>query len=405
VRIAVYHNQPSGGARRALYELGSRLAMDHVVDVYTLATADETFLSSRDFAHDVYVHPYSRRRPVRFGLYLNEVRQLLDLRDLQRASRDVAAEIDERRYDAVLVDACRFTQAPSVLSYLGTPHAYYCHEPPRRFLHKEARPDAAPLSLYERARHAWHAPARILYDRTVQETDQRNVRSAQALLTNSEHTSGLLRSYYGRDASVVRLGVDAQRFTPCTSASGDYVLSVGALEPHKGFDFLVRSVSRIPRRLRPPLVIAGNTDGAGVGADLRRLALSLDVNLRVVVNVTEQHLLSLYHGAAAFVYSPHKEPFGLVVLEAMACGLPVVAVAEGGPLESVIEGETGYLPPRDEDAFAEALARVLSDESLASDFSSAGREVVEREWTWEAAARRIEAHLVATAAAPAEALA
>ncbi|MEO7665488.1 MAG: hypothetical protein ABIU97_00465, partial [Dehalococcoidia bacterium] len=192
MKIAVYHNQPSGGARRALHEIGKRLASRHTLDVFTLSTADEAFLSSKDFARDVHVHPFAMRRPVRFGLYLNEFRQMWDLHDLDRAGREVASRINAEGYDVALVDACRFTQSPAVLTYLRLPNLYYCHEPPRRFIHAAARPDAAPLSPYQRARHAWHAPGRMLYDGAVRRDDRRNVASASTVLTNSEHTRGLI---------------------------------------------------------------------------------------------------------------------------------------------------------------------------------------------------------------------
>jgi glycosyltransferase involved in cell wall biosynthesis len=380
-----------------LYEIGRRLARNHAVDVFTLETSDETFLRSSDFATNVFVRPFALRRPIRFGLYLNDLRRLLDLRDLDSVCKAVASSIDAGGYDVALVDACRFMQSPAVLSHLLLPSVYYCHEPPRRFIHATARPDAAPLSVYQRARHAWHTPGRILYDRFAQQADRRNVNRATTVLTNSKHTRGLIRGYYRRDALVAPLGVDTEGFTPGTLHRGDHVLSVGALEPHKGFDFLVRSISRLPGSSRPKLVIAGNTDEAGVGADLKRLATATGVDLSIAVRTSERDLVRLYQGARVFAYSPHQEPFGLAVLEAMACGLPVVAVQEGGPLESVVDGVTGALVPRDEEAFAEALGRVLNNRQLATDMGLEGRRVAEERWSWEAAATRIEHHLAALA--------
>ncbi|MFQ5472116.1 MAG: glycosyltransferase family 4 protein, partial [Dehalococcoidia bacterium] len=389
----VYHNQPSGGARRALYELGRNLSRNHEIDVYTLETADERFLSSGDFARKVEVRPFKRRSPLRFGLYLNEIREHLDLGDLEGVCRSIASEIDSQLYDVVLVDACRFTQAPSVLAYLSTPTAYYCHEPPRRFIDPSCRPESAPLSLYERARIAWHRPARFFYDKQTAKLDRRNVARANVVLTNSEHNRGTIKRYYGRDALVCHLGVDSDRFVPNGATPSDYVLSVGALEPHKGFDFLVRAVARCPVDSRPRLTIVGNTDAAGVGRHLRRLARDAAVELDIRVRIADEELVRLYQGAQAFVYAPHSEPFGLVVLEAMACGVPVVAVDEGGPRESVVDGVTGLLAARQERTFADALMRVLSDRSFAATLGAQARHQVERKWTWEAAANRVEAEL------------
>ncbi len=398
MRIAVYHNQPSGGARRSLHELGKRLSQRYTWDVYTLETADEAFLSSGDFAATLTVFPFRPRRPIRFGFYLNEILRLLDLKRLERVSRDVAARIDSGDYNVALVDACRFVQAPSVLAYLTTPNAYYCHEPPRRFLHAACRPEAAPMTLYQRARTWWHRPAAKLYDTSASRLDRRNVSKAGRLLCNSQHSRNIIAAYYGVDATVCQLGVDSHRFRPDPDADrSGYVISVGALEPHKGFEFLIRSLGRSAESVRPRLVIVGNSDDAGLSRYLYRMAAECDLQLEIVVRIADDELVRLYQKARAFVYAPYEEPFGLVVLEAMACGLPVLAVAEGGPTESVIHGVTGLLVPRDEGAFAEALAQLLSNSRLARSMGAEGRAHVQSVWTWEAAAERVEAQLLALA--------
>jgi glycosyltransferase involved in cell wall biosynthesis len=397
MRIAIYHNQPSGGARRALYEIGARLAARHEVDVFTLSTADETFLASRDFARRVVVEPFAQRRPVRMGLYLNEANRLRDLRMLEQVCRRVAAQIDAGGYDVAWLDVCRFVGAPSVAVYLAAPSAYYCHEPPRRFVDAACRPDPRLMTRYERARLWWHRPGTWLYDTVAARLDQRNVRAAGMVLTNSAHTARNIQHYYGVEAVVCPLGVDTARFYPVEHADpGDYVLSVGAIEPHKGHDFIIRSLGLLPSSIRPRLVIAGNTDG-GQGGYLRRVAARAGVQVDLLTGVPHDDLVRLYQRARAFVFAAHQEPFGLVVLEAMACGLPVVAVAEGGPVESMIDGTTGLLVPRDEATFAQALARVLGDAPLARSMGREGRRMAETAWTWQAASDRAEAQLAVLA--------
>jgi glycosyltransferase involved in cell wall biosynthesis len=405
VRIAFYHNHPSGGASRSLYELGRELSRNHRIDVYTLETADEMFLASQDYAASVTVLPFRPRRPIRLGFYLNDMLRWLDLTRLDRISRGVAARIDAQDHDVAFVSACRFVQAPSLLAHVETPNTYYCHEPPRRFVHAECRPDAAPMTLYQRARAWWHRPAVKLYDASVARLDRRNVNKAGHLLCNSEHSREMIASYYAADAVVCQLGVDSRRLFPDPDIGrSDYVLSVGALEPHKGFDFLIRSLSRCPGPERPRLVIVGNTDDAGLSRRLSELAAQRDVQLDILVGIKDGDLVRLYRGARAFVYAPHHEPFGLAVLEAMACGLPVVAVAEGGTTESIVDGVTGLLVPRDEAAFSDALTRVLSDGPLARSMGAEGRAHVERDWTWQAAAERVETQLQSLAARTPEAV-
>lgn len=393
MKLAFFHNHPSGGAARAMFELGKQLGSRHHIDVYNLASADEHLFPSRDYARNVTSLPFAERPPLRMGFYLNEWRRYSDLNCLEKVYKSAARAIDAEGYDVVLVNPCRFLQTPSVLRYLETPSVYYCHEPPRRFVQAKCRSDSGPLTPYQRFRAAWHTPARKLLDRALARRDRANYASAGTVLTNSQFTASLIQRYYGREARVCRLGVDAAVLHPGESAPGSYVLSVGALEPHKGFDFIVRSVALLPENSRPGLMIVANYVNPGVETDLRRLAESLSVRLYLEVGLTDHELLARYQGARVFAYAPHEEPFGLAALEAMACGLPVVAVAEGGVLESVYPGENGLLSARLESDFAAALAQVLTDDGLRSALGQRGRRLAITDWTWEAAALRLEAHL------------
>lgn len=399
VKIAFYHNHPSGGAARSLHELGRQLSLSHSIDVYALETADEAFLPSQDFASSVTVVPFRIRRPVRMGFYLNEMLRWLDLRRLDQVCREVAREIDCQDYDVAYADACRFVQAPSVLAYVTTPSVYYCHEPPRRFIHAACRPEASLRTTYQRLRSRLHEPASKLVERFVARLDRRNTASAGRLLCNSFHNRDTIATYYDLDATVCRLGVDSDRFRPKPGGydSSQYVISVGALEAHKGFDFLIACLGRCPEPVRPKLVIVGNSDDAGLGRHLYELASRSNVRIKILVRVADDDLVSLYQGARAFVYGSHDEPFGLAVLEAMACGLPVVAVEEGGVPEIVLPEVNGLLCPRDEQIFAETLSRVLGDSHLAESMAREGRRLAETEWTWEAAAERVEAQLSSVA--------
>ncbi|MDO8614719.1 MAG: glycosyltransferase family 4 protein [Dehalococcoidia bacterium] len=394
MRIACYHNQAPGGARRAIHELCQQLTRRHTVDVFSLDTADESFVKSSDFASNITVFDFRPRRPLRSAVGLNMLRWRQDLKRLEDICRLIAAQVDAGDYDAVLTDPCRFVQAaPSVLAYLATPSAYYCHEPPRRFVQAVARPESAPLAPQERAR-AWLRGR--LYDAVIKPIDRRNVNKASAVLANSQMTRQMIMDYYGRDATISALGVDAQRFRPGDRPGRDsYVLSVGALAVPKGFDFIIRSLGLCPPSLRPTLVIVANADDCGVGRDLRRLAARSDVQLELLLEVSDDELIRLYQRARAFVFASHHEPFGLAVLEAMACATPVITVEEGGPRETVIDGVTGLLVPRREEDFAEAVMRVLENPVLASSLAAEARKHVEAHWTWQAAGERIERHLLA----------
>lgn len=399
MRIAFFHNHPSGGAARALHELGKQLTSRHDIDVYTLSTGDEQALPSSTYAVNVTSFPFQEQRPIRLGFYLNDWRRFSDLNRLEQVYQATAQAIDAEGYDVVLVNACRFLQTPSLLPHLATPNVYYCHEPPRRFLQRVCRENAGPLTMYQRLRSSWHRPATMLLDSVIARRDRRNFSAAGTVLTNSLFTAGVIEKYYGGRAQVCRLGVDAGRFQPSADCGRDYVLSVGALEPHKGFDFVVRSIALLPNETRPELVIVANYVNPGVATNLQRLADQHGVTMRLMEAVTEDDLAALYREARVFAYAPYEEPFGLAVLEAMASGIPVVAVAEGGVVESVRPGASGLLTDRREHLFAEALSRVLLDDDLARSMGNEGRRLAATGWTWEAAGRRLEAHLEEAASA------
>lgn len=388
LRIALYHNHPPGGAAQSFAHIGAELGARHELDVFTLSSAEELQASARS----VRCFPFEPRSPMRFGLYLNELRSLQDIGALHRVNQRVAAEIDGGAYDVVLVSACRFAQAPPLLQHLRTPSVYFCHEPPRRFIDAFCRPEAFERGAYKRARRLVHRPVHQFVERAWQRTDQRAVRSATAVLTNSRFTQGRIRGYYGVNATVTYLGVDCERFSDATY-DGGYVLSVGAIERHKGYDFLVRALARVPRDRRPPLLIVGGSANEAVARDLAALASRCDVELAIRLRLSARELTEAYRRARAFVYSSRLEPFGLAVLEAMASSLPVVAVAEGGVLESVDDGVTGLLVARREDAFAGALDRVLTDTGEAVRLGRAARRRAQEAWTWDAAAARIEIEL------------
>jgi glycosyltransferase involved in cell wall biosynthesis len=100
------------------------------------------------------------------------------------------------------------------------------------------------------------------------------------------------------------------------------------------------------------------------------------------------------HESAACVYAPHLEPFGLVPIEAMAAGLPVVAVREGGVRETVREGVTGYLVPRDEAVFAERVLALIGNEEERNRLGRAAVAYARSEWLWERSVRVVEAALL-----------
>jgi len=128
-------------------------------------------------------------------------------------------------------------------------------------------------------------------------------------------------------------------------------------------------------------------------ADIKALASSRDVTFDVRIRVSDAELVDTLNTAMALLYAPRLEPFGLAPIEANACGLPVIAVAEGGVRETVIDEVNGLLVDNDPLAMAKAIERLASDPSLARKLGSNGRAMASEKWSSSAAIDRLETRL------------
>jgi len=200
--------------------------------------------------------------------------------------------------------------------------------------------------------------------------------------------------------SVVPCGVDVAAFTPDGAAAGrngrPRLLTLGRLVERKGVATAIAALAELPEA---ELVVAGGPDPGQLAADpeyraLRTAAEQQGVADRVVFTggVARADIPALIRSAAAVVCVPWYEPFGIVPLEAMACGVPVVASAVGGLTDTVVDRATGWLvPPRDPAALARALRALLADPARRAAMGAAGRDRVEHWYTWPRVAAQTEA--------------
>lgn len=202
----------------------------------------------------------------------------------------------------------------------------------------------------------------------------------------------------GADAArvdVVPCGVDLTRFLPDGPREQprrrNRIVSIGRLVPRKGIDDAIRALVALPD---VELVIAGGPPAAELEHDdeaqrLLMIARQAGVADRVDLRggVARDDVPPLLRSADVVVCTPWYEPFGIVPLEAMACGVPVVASAVGGMLDTVVEGVTGlHVPPRDPQALAIALQRLLDDPVLRQRMSANGRRRAVRNYNWDTVA-------------------
>jgi glycosyltransferase involved in cell wall biosynthesis len=168
----------------------------------------------------------------------------------------------------------------------------------------------------------------------------------------SHYVAGRIRRYYNREANVVYPPVDTDFYHPDLAPPERFALVVSALVPYKRIDVAIDAC----RRAGVPLTIVG--DGPE-RARLERVATESGADTRFLGLLTNEEIRALYRRAAVTLL-PGEEDFGIVPLEAQACGRPVVALARGGTAETIVTGETGTLVgDMTSDAFATAIASTL----------------------------------------------
>ena len=205
--------------------------------------------------------------------------------------------------------------------------------------------------------------------------------------------------------SIAPCGVDLGLFSadgPSAPKSRTYrVLSVGRLVPRKGVDLVIRALPQLAAAGFDDvelLIVGGGAEPGALHADpevrrLLELARELGVAGKVTLRgqVPRGDMPGLFRSADAVVCTPWYEPFGIVPLEAMACGAPVVAAAVGGLQDTVVDHGTGlHVPPRDPEAIADALAALLGNPALRAEMGSAGQVRARTRYSWDRVAVETE---------------
>ncbi len=258
---------------------------------------------------------------------------------------------DLRGYDLVISSS--HCAAKGVVVHPGTRHLCYCHTPMRYvwaayeeyFGADRIKPPASwLLPVIATALRQWDLSTNVRVD---------------SFAANSACVAGRIRRYYGREARVIHPLVEVDYFTP-EGDPEDFYLVATALVPYKRVELALEAV-----RIRPrPLVIVGE------GVERARLMALAPSGVRFVGWLPPEQLRSYYRRCRAVLF-PGEEDFGIVPVEAQACGRPVIGLGRGGLLETVREGESG----------------VFFDQPSARDLAAAMERFEAMDWDAEAIRR------------------
>jgi glycosyltransferase involved in cell wall biosynthesis len=234
--------------------------------------------------------------------------------------------------------------AKSIVAPLRATHLCYCHTPMRY-----AWDQFEAYFGVERLGTVPSAVMRRVMARMAR-WDRDTAHRVDRYVTNSHHVAGRIRRYYNREATVVYPPVDTDFFHPSAAVPEQFALVVSALVPYKRIDVAIEAC----RKVGMPLKIVGD------GPDRTRLERFANGSAEFLGRLSDADVRDSYQRSAV-VLLPGEEDFGIVPLEAQACGRPVVALGRGGAVETVVPGETGVLVDEaDPGALADGIARACT---------------------------------------------
>ncbi len=345
-----------GGTEKHIYEVGRRLAKKHSVTVLT------------------YRYPRAPRREVVEGMEVIRSRALV-LQYLPHPlppPMPIAPHIDwiirkQAKYNDIFHFHNRFTYSVDSFKMLNKRGKKVCLT-----LHNSRPQGIDPVT----------DAAGSFYDDWFGEKIFGQCDRIAAVSRNTLEAT--LPKRYWAKASVTYNGVNLKDYNPkmkCESPYGDFVFSNGRLVEQKGFKYLLEAAKGIDAAV----VILGR------GPQERKLRRKAPENVKLITRrISERELACLYKSAKAFVLPSLYEPFGMVLVEAMAMKTPVVGTSVGG-IPEIVTPDTGILvPPRNPAAIAEATNTLIAHPAKAKRMGRAGRKRVENNFTWDKTAEGYE---------------
>lgn len=358
MRIAIYHELPRGGARRAINEFSRALGKTNTVDLHVLD--EKKYAQEKKFYTKVYFYPFipkkwsGRNPPIR--LY----KDTIEVYKLYRRTKEIAKIIDSKKYDIVIVSASKYIEAPFIMRFLKTPFIFYCSDPNFRFIYEPIL--QVPKSVGS-LRYYYEKIKRYFF----KQLDKKNIQYAPSCYAPSDYIARLFTKTYDKENKAIHYGVDTQFFTPGKSEKDIDIFYIGSYDPIDGLALLDDAVSHIDKKLVVRKLL---TEEEWISDD--------------------KELRELYRRSKVFFCPAHNEGLGAALMEAMSCGTPIVAVNEAGHKELVIDGKNGFLIPRNPKKVAEKLTWVLSHEKKRFEMEKFARLYMSTKWSWESRAKKLE---------------
>jgi glycosyltransferase involved in cell wall biosynthesis len=413
MKIAIWHNLPSGGGKRALYyHVRGLVERGHSVEAWCPSTSDRNYLPLGELVTE-HVLPIDVPLPGKSAPRgpVGELRgdELRAAKALDEHCQNCAEEINRGGFDILFANSSIIQAVSSIGRYVTTTRVLYLQEPNRGLY--EASERGLPWVAIPARTRPWMRPRYLAWFllnligtqqlRVLARDEQLNAKAFHRIFVNSFFSRESLLRAYGLDSTVCYLGVDTQLFLNRHLARENFVVGLGEISPHKNVELVIKAVAQLLNP-RPHLVWIGNARSELYHEEMRSLAQACGISFETRTNIGDAELVDTLNRAAMLAYAPRLEPFGFAVLEANACGLPVVGVAEGGLRETIIHEINGLLTGNAPGEMAAGIQRLIDDKNYAEQLGRQGAEIVAEKWSLHYAVSRLEQLLEETVALGAE---
>lgn len=354
MRIAIFYNLNFGGAKRVVQEHAKGLQKKgHSIDLYTTNIEHDAFDPSPYCDHVFsYAIDLSSKLPI-IKRFVSDYKNFFNLKVLHKK---IAYDIDNRKYDLVLVHPDKFTQAPFILRFLQTPSAYYCQEP-LRIVYEYSMRLKENVGIINRI----YEELTRLYRKRI---DRVNVRAATLTIASCFYVRERMIESYEVYPRVVYCAVDESVFRPLKIKKKNQIFFVGSPKVWEdGYDLAEEALRLIPKNKRPKLHVVSWKKVNGQ-------------------RMTEKELVAIYNESIVTLCTSRLETFGLVPLESMACSVPVIATNVSGHRETIKDKKTGYLVDFDPQEIARKIQIFMEHQDKASELGNNGRNHVKLYWSW-----------------------
>lgn len=380
MKIAIYHPwiKSKGGAERVILELVTRLKQHDWTIFTSLYDAKNTFPEFRRLRINVLSSPLhflgkSFLGFIARGAVLGIAAALTKIRGLDK-------------FDVFVVSTSGLGEIITLRNRpRGLPIICYCHTPLR-----------AVHEFYDYYEGKFKA-TKLLFKIAVKVYrffERRAWGPFSLVLCNSKNTRGRVLRAGLADAKKIRViypGVDTKKFRP-VGIWKKYFLVPGRFKNYKRFELALEAFGRLSAEAKDfEIIVVGHPDDEKYLSDLEKTAEKIS-GVRFVLSPTDKELIKLYQNCYAVVFTAKNEDWGIVPLEAGACGKPTISVAEGGALESIVNGKTGLLVPATPTEIATAMSKLIKNPVITKRIGRAARQRVLR-FDWQNFARNFETQL------------